>query len=123
MRFLSEVEYNKRLNILKRKNKVKLRKQQLRLEKNKYKKKIALPSTSKLMAFYLFFFFNVITVYAMVAMWHFQDLSYLGVLVTDLASQVLVYLIYSVKALKENSAGGITYDLAMTAQNDDSSVG
>ena len=49
----------------------------------------------------------------MVAMWVFRDLTYLGVLITDLASQILVYLIYSIKSAKENSKGGITYDLAL----------
>ena len=49
----------------------------------------------------------------MVSMWHFSDLSYLGVLITDVAAQILTYVVYSHKALKENSKSGITYEIAM----------
>lgn len=54
--------------------------------------------TSKLLAIYLFGLLNAIVVFAMVAMWHFSDLSYLGVLITDVAAQVVVYAIYCLKA-------------------------
>lgn len=48
---------------------------------------------------------------AMVAMWCFRDLTYLGVLITDVAAQVLTYMIYSIKALKENtSKEGFVYE-------------
>ena len=33
-------------------------------------------------------------------MWHFGDLSYLGVLITDVAAQILTYGIYCLKAFK-----------------------
>ena len=36
----------------------------------------------------------------MVAMWQFADLSYLGVMITDIAAQVLVFAIYCMKAYK-----------------------
>lgn len=54
--------------------------------------------TSKLIAIYLFVLLNGIVIFAMVAMWHFADLSYLGVLITDIAAQVLIYAIYCLKA-------------------------
>ena len=34
----------------------------------------------------------------MIAMWTFQDLTYLGVLITDVAAQILLYAIYCLKA-------------------------
>lgn len=60
--------------------------------------------TSKLFAVYLMGIFNVILVYAMVAMWHFSDLACLGTLVGDIAAQVLTYKIYCDKAYKGKNA-------------------
>ena len=54
--------------------------------------------TNKLIAIYLFMLFNVIIIYALVAMWKLGDLSYLGILISDIAAQVLVYAIYCMKA-------------------------
>lgn len=65
------------------------------------KKKPRKYTTTKFIVFYLFVIFNVILIYSMVAMWKFMDLSYLGILLTDIASQIVVFLIYSIKAFKE----------------------
>lgn len=73
----------------------------LRTERNLFKKK---RETSKLIALYLFVLLNAIVIYAMVAMWRFGDLSYLGVLITDLAAQILTYGIYCLKAYKGKKA-------------------
>lgn len=54
--------------------------------------------TNKLMAIYLFVVFNVVMVFSMVAMWHFGNLNYLNVLITNIAGEVLVYAIYCMKA-------------------------
>lgn len=113
MKYISEKEYNSRMKQIEQMNKVKERKQKLREAKNKYRIKFKLPTTSKLMAAYLFAILNVVLIYAMVAMWYFQDLTYLGVLITDVAAQVLTYFIYSKKATIENTVGGITYDMAL----------
>ena len=111
--FLSEQEYQKQLEKVQNTNASTERKIALKKEKNKYKFKLSLPSTSKLIALYLFILLNVVLAYAMYAMWHFQDLQYLGVLITDVVAQILTYYIYSKKALAENTSQGITYELAM----------
>lgn len=54
--------------------------------------------THKLLAIYLFVLLNVIVVYSMIAMWQMRDLTYLGVLISDIAAQVIVYAIYCLKA-------------------------
>lgn len=54
--------------------------------------------TSKFFAIYLFFLLNAIVIFSMITMWKFADLTYLGVLITDIAAQVLVYGIYCLKA-------------------------
>lgn len=112
MRYISKKEYESKMKRIQARNVSRRRRQCLKEERDKYKPRLKLPTTSKLMAAYLFAILNIVLVYAMLAMWHFMDLSYLGVLITDVAAQVLTYTIYSVKALKENSAGGITYDMA-----------
>lgn len=53
---------------------------------------------SKILAIYLIVLLTSIVVFTMVAMWHFGDLSYLNVLITDIAAQIVVYMIYCVKA-------------------------
>ena len=52
------------------------------------------------MRYYLFVLLNAIVIYTMAAMWVYADLSYLGVLISDIAAQVLVYGIYCMKAYK-----------------------
>ena len=110
-------EYEEKLKRIRYKNKQKEMKTRLEKEEDKYKKKFKWPSTTKLIATYLFVIFNVVLVFVMYAMWHFADLSYLGVLITDIAAQVLVYLIYVQKSKAENTVGGIVYDKAMAELN------
>lgn len=95
-RRLSEREFRRQLAKIKSENTQKERQMALDAEKNKYSKKQF--ETSKLIAIYLFVLLNGIVIFAMVAMWHFADLSYLGVLITDIAAQVLIYAIYCLKA-------------------------
>ena len=66
---------------------------------------------------YLFVIFNVVLAYTMYAMWHFADLSYLGVLITDIAAQVLTGFLYMWKSKAENTKNGIIYDKAMAELN------
>jgi hypothetical protein len=69
----------------------------LEAERNKLNNKGRV-ETSKILAIYLFFLLNAIVIYSMVAMWWFADFSYLGVLISDIAAQVLIYAIYCMKA-------------------------
>lgn len=77
-------------------NKQKQMQMALDAEKNKFKKPGI--ETSKLIALYLFALLNAIIFFAMIAMWKFADLEYLGVLISDIAAQVLIYAIYCLKA-------------------------
>ena len=65
--------------------------------KKNNRKKLGL-TTTKLLSFYLFAIFNVVLIYALVAMWHFEDLSYLGVIISDIVGQILVFGIYCIRA-------------------------
>lgn len=93
---LSEREFKRQLSKIQADNVQKERQMALDAEKHKYDKPRW--ETSKLIAIYLFALLNGIVIYAMAAMWHFADLSYLGVLVSDIAAQVLIYAIYCLKA-------------------------
>lgn len=99
MKQMTKKEFKQKLDILKEKNVQKEYRIRLEKEKNRYPK-IRKIETSKLLAIYLFVLLNVIVIYAMIAMWKFADLSYLGVLITDIAAQILLYGIYCLKAYK-----------------------
>lgn len=94
---LTEKEYEEKLQEIQERNVQKKYKQALKHEKEKYKTKYRI-ETSKLIAIYLFALLNAVIVYSMVAMWRFADFSYLGVLISDIAAQVLVFAIYCLKA-------------------------
>jgi hypothetical protein len=113
LKHLTEKEFNRQLKVIEIDNASKLREQILKTEKNKYKHKIKLPSTGKLMAVYLFLILNVILAYAMYMMYHFADLTFLGALITDIAAQVLVFISYNIKSKAENTTGGIVFETAM----------
>ena len=119
MKYITQSKFENELAKIRVKNKSYERKKLLKAEKNKYRNKIKLPSTTKLVMTYLFILLNTVLIYAMIAMWHFSDLSYLGVLITDIAAQLITFFIYTVKSTKENTVGGITYDLAMKQSNID----
>ncbi len=93
---MTKREFQRQLAQIKSENLQKERMLLLKAEKNKYETHH--PETSKLIAIYLFILLNAIVIYAMVAMWHFADFSYLGVLISDIAAQVLIYAIYCLKA-------------------------
>lgn len=113
MKRLNDREFQAELRRIHKDNDYKEKNKILQEERDKYKKEIKLPSTTKLIAVYLFTMLNVVLIYAMVVMFLFHDLTYLGVLITDIAAQILTFIIYSAKSLKENSKNGITYELAM----------
>lgn len=96
---MTKDEYAKKLRHIKRVNVQKAYRKSLQDEKKKYNQKLNI-ETSKLIAIYLFVLLNAIVIYAMIAMWRFGDLSYLGVLISDIAAQVLIYAIYCLKAYK-----------------------
>ena len=94
---MTKKEFENEIQQIKEINKQKEYKQKIKNEKYKYRQKF---ETSKLLAIYLFLILNVIIIFSMIAMWHFKDLTYLGVLITDIAAQILIYGIYCLKAYK-----------------------
>lgn len=100
MKYMSREEYEKQLRIVKRNNVQKKYKQSLKQAKSSWKSPKRQIETSKKLAVYLFMVLNVVIIYSLIAMWHFSDLAYLGVLISDIAAQILLYGIYCLKAFK-----------------------
>lgn len=118
MKYLTEAEYNGRLGKIAEHNLQIMYRKNLKAERNKLRQKKI--ETSKLLVFYLFVLFNAVLVYAMAAMWMFADFSYLGVLITDIAAQVLVYATYCLKAYKaKQSEEAVKLERDMAGMNAD----
>lgn len=111
--YKEELKHQKKLRKIERKGERILRKRELKAKLNSYKEPKKKFPTSKLIAVYLFILLNVVLIYSMIMMYLFRDLTYLGVLLSDIVAQVITYMIYMIKSTKENTVGGITYDTAM----------
>ena len=96
---MTKEQYQKRMEKIRRNNIEKQYRQKIKNEKSKLKQRRGV-ETSKLLAIYLFALLNAIVIYAMISIWKFADISYLGVLITDIAAQILIYGIYCLKAYK-----------------------
>lgn len=113
MSFISEKEYENKLQKIKEKNESKERKQKLKAEKNKYKTKLKLPSTSKLVLSIVFLMCIEILIFSQYAMIKLNDISAMYTLIGVSVTLVPVTLGYFWKSKNENTSGGITYDMAM----------
>lgn len=104
--YMTDKEYQSAMKKAKLNNLSKARKLAIKEEKARYSQKPWWKrfETSKALAIYLLVLMNLIIIYALVAMWHFGDLSYLGVLITDVVAQIVTYAIYCVKAFKGKQA-------------------
>lgn len=96
-------KYAKKIKRIEEKNFLLQKKTELKKLKKESRKKVGL-TTTKLLCYYIFIIFNIVLFYALVAMWHFADLSYLGVIISDILGQVLVYGIYSIRAYKDTKS-------------------
>lgn len=90
--------------------------EELRAARAAYRKPRKPLTTSKLALAYIFGSCTVVQVYSMLAMWHFGDLSALYSLIGATVGEAISYCAYAAKSTKENTTGGITYDMAMLAQ-------
>lgn len=110
---MTRQEYNSALKRIERDNKVAEMRYNLRMkrqERNKYKTKI---STSKIMILASGLLTFGIILYACFEMHVQQDLSALYALVGIAASEAAIFRGYFEKSRIENSAGGLTYEMAM----------
>lgn len=97
MKKMTEQEYEDKLNKIREDNQQQEYRKLIKAEKSKYKPRT---EVSKILAIYLLILLTTIVIYSMVVIWHFGDLSYLNVLISDIAAQILVYAIYCLKSYK-----------------------
>lgn len=102
-----EKEFNEKyaddIRRMEEKNFIKQKKMEMKAIKREGRKKLGL-TTTKLLCYYIFIMFNTVLVYALVAMWHFADLSYLSVIISDIMGQVVLFVIYSIRAYKDTKS-------------------
>lgn len=110
---MTKQRYEEELYKIRLENLEKKRKQKLKSEKKKYKKKLTLPSTSKLILIGAVLLCLQIILFCEYLMWKTSDLTAMYVLIGIAASLVSVILSYYNKARHENTAGGIVYETAM----------
>lgn len=120
--YLSEEEFNKRLEKIQKQNEGKERKLKLKEERKKYGFKFKLPSTSKLILLTVFALCIELLVYCEYAMLVLNDASAMYVLIGIPATLIPTIISYYSKAKAENTKDGLIYDKAMFELNQDSNL-
>lgn len=104
-----------------------IKEQQMKEDKNntlkkQQKKKL---STTKRLTFFLFINCTIIEIFTLYVTWKQLnmgigvDFTPLQMLITTIVGEVIVFAVYSIKSLKENTKGGIIYQAAMSQFNED----
>lgn len=119
MKAISLKEYNVKMREIKSQNASKLRWNNLKAEKNKYKKKFRFPSTSKIILVCVLILCFEIVLFSEYAMIKLNDASSIYALIGVPAALAPTIWAYYSKAKAENTSGGITYELAMKEFNED----
>lgn len=113
MFYLTEEEFQKRMEKIQAQNKQKEYRRLLKEERRKSKMPIKLPSTSKLILLVGFLLCLEIIIFCQYAMITTMDLSALYAMIGIVATFSSMVLGYFLKSKSENTVGGITYDMAM----------
>lgn len=114
--YMSEEEFQSRLIKIQNKNLTKARKARLKAEKEKYKPKRKLPSTSKLVLLVVFLLCIEIIIFSEYAMLVLGDASAMYVLIGVPTTLVPTVISYYNKSRAENTRGGITFETVIGAK-------
>lgn len=114
---LTQKEFEKKLAEIQEKNKQKEYRRLLREERKKSRTKIKFPSTSKLILLVAFLLCLEIIIFCEYMMVKTSDLSSLYAMIGVASALIPLCLGYYFKSKAENTAGGITYDMAMLEAN------
>lgn len=102
-----------------REKEILIAKQQIKKQKRQIKSESKKITTSKLLTFFLFASCTIIEVFTLFIIFRTLQLGYglvtgpLEMLITSVVAEVAGFGIYSIKATKENTKGGIIYQTAM----------
>ena len=110
--------YQSKLDKIYKRNEYLKQKYELKKARNEYKNKM---SFSKKLMIIILLNCVIIELYAMVAMWYNHDLLSLCALIGAVVGETVSFAIYSYKAIKENTSGGIVYKSAISS-NDDTNI-
>lgn len=113
MIYMTENQYNSKLAKIQKRNKTIERRRKLREERIKYFPKFVLPSTSKIVLIVAAILCVEILAFCQYMIVVTGDTNALYAMVGALFSFMAVVLGYFVKATKENTKSGITYETAM----------
>lgn len=116
MVYMTEEEFQSRLLKIQSRNLSKARKARLKKEKEKYKPKRKLPSTSKLILLIVFLLCIEIIIFSEYAMLVLGDASAMYVLIGVPTTLVPTVISYYNKSRAENTVGGITFETVMGAK-------
>ena len=100
--YKQELKHKAKLKRIEERGERKLRKRELKAKRDSYKEPKKKIQMTKIITWYLFVLLNAVLIYSMTVMYMFRDLSYLGVLITDIAAQVITFMIYACKSYKES---------------------
>lgn len=114
MRYLTDKQYKNRLKKIQLKNQQKEKRKKLHEEKNKFKHKLKLPATSKLLLIGAVLLCLEIVIFCEYVMLKLQDSSSMYVLIGIPASLIPIILGYFYKSKAENTSGGIVFETAMS---------
>ena len=123
-----EQRWENQKNLIQRLNRIKQEKKDMAAAARTDKK----TSTSKLVLVFLLFNFTLIQLFTGYVTWKSLllaqtigsiDFTPLVTFIGAYIGQVVTYLIYSHKAMKENTQGGVTYTMALRNNEDDQGVG
>ena len=107
-------------------------KEQKRQIKNRGKQERQRITTTKWLTFFLFFnctIIEIFTLYVTIKQMNMgmgMDFTPLQMLITSVVGEVIVFAVYSLKSLKENTKGGIVYQTALMKKdqfNDQEALG
>ena len=113
MGYLTKTKYEIYMKRLKEINESKERKRKLKEEKQKYRTKLKLPSTSKLILLGVILLCLQIVIFCEYTMIVLGDTSAMYVLIGIPATLIPTIMSYYSKAKAENTVGGIVYETAM----------
>lgn len=114
---LTQEEFEKKLAEVQENNKQKEYRRLLKEERKKSRTKIKFPSTSKLILLVAFLLCLEIIIFCEYMMVKTGDLSSLYAMIGVASALIPLCLGYYFKSKAENTAGGITYDMAMLEAN------
>lgn len=111
---MTDREYKRKLAQIRHRGRQKEMRDKLQKEKEKFfpkpERKV---NNSKAALWYIMASCTIVQAYSMIAMWHFADLSPLITLIGATVGEAISYCAYAAKSTKENTEGGITFEMAM----------